>query len=489
MPSGSPSVTIVSRRRLHEQLDDIEALYEATIRELIVDQRRVDVLARDVLGYTLNWHHLLMLQHQFEHSWGLALAWRGSGKTLMRTVVKAIHQIVLDPNRRIIFGSRSAKNARDSLAAVKQHLERNEKFRAIFGDFVGDNWNLDEITVKGRRSIHREATISVISPDTAVASRHANDLFADDLWDEETSRTALQRDKLEKFFWKTCIPVLEQDDHNVWLTNTRYHPNDLGWALGAPPALGSEREAKEGPLNGSATLIIPAIYLDEDGEERSSWPDKFSLGYLRKLRSGSRISFESQYQQNVRPMAGGGLIKYDEINRISLHEVPEGLPKYLGVDLAIGQKKQHDEFWAIVGAYDKATGNIYAIDKVSGRFSFSRQREIILELCDRHDIVRGVVEAVGYQSALIDHVKAKDALVPIVPYAPTVDKFTRLQRRTPLFENGQVFVVNGMDALIDQLVAFTGDKGRKDDAVDAWDLMVRAIQTKKKKPRPEPGLF
>jgi predicted phage terminase large subunit-like protein len=242
-------------------------------------------------------------------------------------------------------------------------------------------------------------------------------------------------------------------------------------------------------MAGERTLIIPAIHEDEDGEEHSTWPAKFSLHHLRRIRAGNPIAFESQYQQNTKPMKSGGLIKFDQINRFDPGDLPADLPMFLGVDLAIGEKKKHDKFWALVGAFDQKTGNVYALHAVRGRFGFAEQRAIIIKLAKEFDIVRGVVEAIAYQAAMIGDLKREDPLLPLVGYKPKVDKRTRMERRTPLFESGQVYVARGLDDLVKQLVEFTGEKGREDDAADAWLFMVRSIQVKKKKPRKDFGLF
>jgi predicted phage terminase large subunit-like protein len=495
--SSGPGLTIVSRSDLHREIEAAERLYNSTIRELVIDKNRIDVLAKEVLGYDLFWHHQMMLQHLMTYSWAMVLAGRGSGKTIMCQIVKSIHQILRDPNRRIIFASAKVKNAQESLEGVKQHLTNNAKFRAIFGDLVGTLWNTESITVKGRTRLGmREPTIALATPESGAASRHANDLHADDLWVEANSRTIGERNKVETFFWKTLVPTLEPDDNNVWITNTRYDPHDFGHTLGAPPYLGAppedcEEATRNGPMYGDKTLIIPAIYEDEDGQEHSYWPEKFSIDYLRLLRNSTdlgRIAFESQYQQNVRPMRGGGLIKYNDIVRFELKDMPQNLPVYLGVDLAIGESQKADEFWAVLGAHDIETGITWVYHRVKGRFDFARQRAIVVDLCTEHEVVRGIIETVGYQKALFGELK-KDKTLPIVEHRPITDKYARIQRRTPLFENGLVHVAKGLDDLVDQMVSFTGERGKKDDGVDAWDYMIRAIQVRERKARIEPGLF
>lgn len=488
--SSARGAAAPTRSALYRQIEEAEALEGATLRELILDQGRIDILATHVLGLLIEWHHLEMLKHRAVHDWAMVLAWRGCGKTLIWQAACAIHDILVNANVRLAFASRAAENAQETLVYVKEQFESNVVLRALFGDYVGDEWNTKSLKVSRRTGIIRGPTLGIISQEGATASKHNDKMYFDDLWDLKNSMTKHQRDALDRWFWKTAMPTVEPDTSEVYGSGTRYHPDDQAGRLGAPDRYGGTPDV-EGPFSES-TLIIPAIMEDEDGDEFSVWEDKFPLTHLHRIRTGSSIDFETQYQQNVGALKSGGVIKYEQIHRFdmrALEDLLDGLPKYIGVDLAIGEKRKHDEFWAVVGAYDKSTGFIYVIESIHGRFSFGRQRELLKVLAREHRIVRGVIEAIQYQAALVDEIKKDDPLLPYVKFKPKLDKLTRMQRRTPLFENGQVWIPKGMDDLVYQLVSFTGEKGKSDDGADAWEYMVRAISMRKKKPRRAVPLF
>lgn len=483
--------TLLTRSALHRQIAEVEALHGGTLRELIVDGGRIDILATDVLGLQIEWHHLEMLKHRSRFDWAMVLAWRGCGKTLIWQATCAIHDILVDPNVRISFASRAADNAKETLDFVKKQFESNETLRAVFGDYVGDDWSKEKLTVSKRNRIIRGPTLGVMSQEGATASKHCEKLYGDDVADQKNSQTKYQRDVLDRWWWKTVMPTVEPDTSEVYISGTRYHPDDQYGRLGAPDMIGGESEI-DGPFAGERTLIIPAIQEDGDGEEHSTWKAKFPLKHLCRIRQGSSLDFETQYQQNVSAMKGGGVIEYEQIQQYNpreLEELIEGLPKYLGSDLAIGKKKKNDEFWLVVGAFDKSTGNIYVVDQIHGRFSFGKQRGLLVEFSHEYRIIRGVIEAIAYQAAMIDELKDEDPLLPVVGFKPKLDKLTRMQRRTSLFESGQVWIPKHMTDLIYQLVSFTGEDGRRDDGADAWEFMVRAIGMKKKKPRKKLPLF
>lgn len=476
---------------MFRQIGEIEALHDQTLRDLIIKNGRTDLLAKHILGLDVEWHHLEMMKHSARYRWAMVLAWRGCGKTLIWQAARTIQDIVEDPNVRIAFASRAGDNAKETLDYVKKQFESNEMLRAVFGNYVGDDWSKEKLTVKGRTRIIRGPTLGIMSQEGATASKHCDKLYADDIADQKNSQTKYQRDALDRWWWKTVMPTVEPDTSEVKISGTRYHPDDQYGRLGAPDHAGGESQI-DGPFSGPRTLIIPAIQTDDDGDEYSTWASKFSLKHLHRIRAGSSLDFETQYQQNVSAMKGGGVIKYDQIQRFHFEEVEDeiaSLPRFLGCDLAIGKKKKNDEFWLVVGAYNKSTGNIYVVDQVHGRFSFRKQRELIKTMAHEHRIVRGIVETIAYQAAMLDELKEDDPLLPIVGFKPKLDKLTRMQRRTPLFENSQVWIPKGMDDLVYQLVAFTGEDGKSDDGADAWEFMVRACSTRKKKSRRSLPLF
>lgn len=484
-------ITVISRRELHRQIEETEAIYNDTLRSLIVDQGRVDVLAIEVLNLKIAYHHLQMLKHQFLNKWSLVLIPRGHGKTLVCQIADAIQRILANPDVRLIFGSRANVNARDSLDVVKNHFTKNEKLKALFGEhFNRDHWNKDSITVKTRKGIIREPTIVTISPDSAVSSKHGDVGYGDDFVDESNSRTPVMREHLETFFWKTFIPTLEPDTSELNLLGTRYDPDDLYSHLGAPESVDGDPQNWDGLLVDS-TLVLPAIYKGTDGNEYPLWPEKFSLESLDRVRRGRKITFESQYQQNVRPMKSAGHVKYGDIDRFDVRDLPVGLPTFGGFDLAIGMNKENDLFWALCGAYNRETGDVWVYGDVHGRKQFHEQQDIIVSFFFEYDMIRACVEAVGYQQAQVDEIKRKNPLLNVFGDKPQVDKLARFERHAHLFSDGKIHIERSLEDLVSQIVSFTGQKGRPDDGVDAFILMMKAITAggRKKKERKEPKLY
>jgi len=85
-----------------------------------------------------------------------------------------------------------------------------------------------------------------------------------------------------------------------------------------------------------------AIELDEEGRERSYWPEQFSLDYLRSLRdppSGDAVSFSFQYQNKI--VAIGGLsIPAHWLHHRHPADISEYVQWAVGSDLAASKGKE-----------------------------------------------------------------------------------------------------------------------------------------------------
>jgi len=280
----------LERSQLEGVLAQQQAATNEWIRRQVLENNRIDILAKEVLGYDVKPFHLKMLQWQFLHPDNLILAFRGSGKTTSCTITRSIFLLCKNRNLRILLGSKSKGNAEGFLRGIKAHFEHNKKLVDIFGPFFDprdvEKWDNTEISILGRTTAATESTITCTGEDSTITSKHFDVLITDDLITEENSRTSRMRDKVKTWYYKTYLPLLEPPDPNVphrgehHREGTRYHFDDLYGHL----------EANE--LKGK-TLVIRAL----DDNENSPWPEKFTPKYFKDIRKKSGlIIFNSQYQ-------------------------------------------------------------------------------------------------------------------------------------------------------------------------------------------------
>ena len=429
----------------------LRAVRHARLRSLVLDQGRVDVLAADVLGYSVQPFHLELMRFQEDHPKSLQLAPRGFGNSTTLTITRALFEVLRNPDVRILIVSNTQLQAEVFLREVKHHLEYGEVLREVFGDFVSDDkWDVRELNVRPRKTRAKESTISCVGVGGPVVSRHYDVILADDLIDEENSRTEGQREKVREWFWRSLMPTLEPHGR-IHVLGTRYHFADLYGVL------------IEGDFAGCHQVVKA---LPEDGT--TPWPEKFTVEWLEdRRRSMGTLLFNSQYQNDVEAMKGR-LFKSEWLRYFDV--VPTGLRIYQGVDLAISQKETADYFAHVTIGVD-AQKNVYVLDAIQRRLTFKAQTDFIIERQRQWHPIKLLVEAVAYQAAQVDELRR--AGVYAIPVKTTKDKVTRFLRLAARFEAGMVFLRRGMqDELLEQLLM--APEGRHDDLVDALEFAVSA---------------
>jgi predicted phage terminase large subunit-like protein len=476
--SASKEPSKIDRHALVTQLQKISDTESEWIRRQVLQNDRIDILAREVLGYEVQPFHFAMMRWQFLHPQNLQLAFRGAGKTTACTVAKCIHYILKNRNIRILIASKTSGHAVSCLHEIKTQLEDNQRLKEVFGDLVDkDKWNEEAIEVAGRTIAAKEPTVMTLGIGGQAIGKHFDVVIADDLVDEDNSRTEYMRQRIKNWFYKVLYPTLEPGAH-LHVLGTRYHFNDLYGHL------------QENEMDGHCQ-IIPA--LNEAGQ--SPWPDRYPATHFVELRKRmGLIIFNSQYQCDTEAMKGE-MFQYDWMREVGPEEVPEDAVVAIGVDLAIKEKETADCF-ALVAIAATKDGRIYVIDHYSGHLSFSKQTAKILEWwrtgvhgwTARENIIWVAIETNQYQEAQAQVLRETEAEMPIKQIHTIKDKVTRGWKLAAKFEEGRVFIVKGQPDMIEHLVLFPS--GRFKDLFDALDHAVSAAFGKRaRRNRDEPGLL
>lgn len=450
-------------------------------REIIVNNR-IDLLASEVLGYTVKPFHGAMMRFQIVHPDNLQLGFRGGGKTSLLTVCKGIHLVIKCRDIRILIASKVLGRSKDFLMEIKAHMETNERLIELFGEFYNPHrvgrWGSEEIEVVGRKTKAKEATITCVGVEGTVVGKHYDVIISDDLIDDDNARTKTQREKVRHFYYQILLPCLEpaagevphQGEHHRH--GTRYHFDDLYGHL-------MTNELKE------HTNIIPAL----DEQERSPWPERFPPKHFKKIRTVSgTIIFNAQFQCDTESMKGE-IFQYDDCQQINDDEIPKDLKIFMGIDLAISTKASADLFAIVVGGVDKEE-NYWILDYFDGHLRFKEQTAAIRRIYKQYDPVRAAIETNAYQAAQYQNLKDEDKNLRLFGIHQDKDKMTRANKLSAIFEEKRVYFRKGVTArLIDQLVGFPGH--RYDDGFDGLEMMIKASRkrTRRKRRAVEPGLL
>jgi len=490
------------RQKLEKNYEFKKKVNKKYLRDQIIKHSRIDLLMTECLDYKVIDFHLLMWHHRNNNYFKLgnqrmhlALAPRNTGKSVTLTQASIILDIVQNPNIRILIASKTNANSESFLQEIKNKM-LSTKFKEVFGDYKGELWNTAEINVLPRTADHKEKTVETVGIGTAIASRHYDKIYADDLVDEDNSTTQGQREKIENWYLKVLYPVLMADGE---LSNigTRYHPEDLNGTL-------IEKffvvRNKRGKIVKKLYIRVPALIRKKNHRSfkkkvdkyLSIWPEIWSVKTLFAMRKAlGSISFNSQYQNDVKAMKGK-IFKIDWFRTYSTNDNInfKDLIIYQGCDLAISQKATADKFAHVTIGVNRRTGKIYVLDYFNGIVHYNKQKEILFEKYNQFDPIKAGVEINGYQQALYQDMRAnpKTSGMRIVPIFTDKDKTVRAWKMSAYFERGDVLLKEGMNELRDQLIKMPD--GRYKDLFDALDIAIQlAFGTGQIVRQTEPGVI
>jgi len=172
------------------------------------------------------------------------------------------------------------------------------------------------------------------------------------------------------------------------------------------------------------------------------------------------IAFRQEYLAEFVDAAGARIKR----EWLRYGDCPEGLPTYIGVDLAISTKSEADYTGvAVVSRGDD--GTIYVRDINRTRADFASVLRFIEAMAEKWKPSMIGIEQVQYQAAVVQELLRRTKL-PIRGIRPDRDKVTRFAPLEARYEQSQVMHCQGLPAYFeDELLSFP--VGRHDDVVDA----------------------
>jgi predicted phage terminase large subunit-like protein len=172
------------------------------------------------------------------------------------------------------------------------------------------------------------------------------------------------------------------------------------------------------------------------------------------------IAFRQEYLAEFVDAAGARIKR----EWLRYGDCPEGLPTYIGVDLAISTKSEAD-YTGVAVVSRGEDGTIYVRDINRTRADFASVLRFIEAMAEKWKPAMIGIEQVQYQAAVVQELLRRTKL-PIRGIRPDRDKVTRFAPLEARYEQSQVMHCQGLPAYFeDELLSFP--VGRHDDVVDA----------------------
>jgi hypothetical protein len=435
-------------------------------------------LGKDVLGY--DWiddelHELparFLIDGEFHDK--MWMDPRGSLKSTFANVILNLWKIIRNPNITILLGAEGMDRNEKWIRQMKTHMERNQLFRALYGDLVNPlDWQQQRFTVKTRTNYLIDIpTVSSASIEQPKTGDHYDDANLDDVVVLRNSDTFEQREKASRFI--DFVDTLLRDTSQKLVTGTFYHFQDAYWRR-----VQAEADKVEHGEPRTTAVLVRGVYdeemMDKKGKSRFTVLPTLSERVLVKMEAGDPQIWATQYMLN--PVAG-------VLNKFK----PEWIKYYRDCDLKDEDpqtKVKTDRILNVFTVFDPGEGQTrrasysaivtigvdciwrtYVLDARRGRWEAN---EVINNFFDVYMTFNPLVfglETIAFQSwlkrALDEESVKRNMFLPITELDPstTTTKEYEILSLTPWFVNGKVFFKINMNDIISEFISYP--KGSND---------------------------
>ncbi len=390
------------------------------------------------------------------------MAFRGAAKSTYLEEFALLNALFKESLFTLFVGPKW-ESACERLAPIRQELETNDEIIYLFGDQKSSPWSMDELVLANG------CKIQAIGCSQSMRGKKHNDerpdmAVIDDLEDEENIRTEESRSRTERWLTGTLLPALHPTKGKVRFAGTAIHPKSLILKKCNDPKWKSR--------------VFPILYHDlETGDEKSAWPSRFPLGWIRDkqqeyLASGNYVEFEQEYMCRAEDIAG----KPFQPGMLKIAPAPiANLPVYVFVDPARTTKEKSARTGYAAWSW---LGNKLIVHKAEGHFD--KPDQIIKRILEWDELFQPVqigVEAVGLEEFLMQPLRTACVTagrsVPFTDIRAPKDKISFIKGLQPFYIAGDVTHVQHFPDLESELLQFPTGRMDVPNAL-AYALRMRA---------------
>jgi predicted phage terminase large subunit-like protein len=393
------------------------------------------------------------------------------GKSQMISIYYPAWYLGKHPDHKVIVASHTADLA-IVMARKVRNLINTPEYKAIFPETniasdakAAAQWN----TTKGGEYF-------AIGVGGALAGRGAHLIIADDPLSEQDIKAGNTTSLDNAYEWFSAgLRTRLMPDGKICVLHTRWHQRDLIGRLIKDSALNEGGDSYE-------TFEFPAILNEGTENEKSIWPEQWSIESLQQTRASMHHimwQWYAQYQQNP-TAAEAAIIKRDWIRWWTKDDPPRIDFIVQAFDTALTTKERSDfsvcHTWGVWENDDDGTQNVILLNKVKGKYEFPELKAMAHEQYKLWEPDSVIVEAKASGQPLIDEMRRSGIFVQDFSPGKGQDKIARLNAVADMFASGHDWFPENAwaAATVEEILAFPA--GEHDDEVDTMTLAMMRIR-------------
>jgi predicted phage terminase large subunit-like protein len=393
------------------------------------------------------------------------------GKSQMISIYYPAWYLGKHPDHKVIVASHTADLA-VVMARKVRNLINTAEYKEIFPqtNIAADakaaaQWN----TTKGGEYF-------AIGVGGALAGRGAHLIIADDPLSEQDIKAGNTTSLDSAYEWFSAgLRTRLMPEGKICVLHTRWHQRDLIGRLIKDSAMNEGGDTYE-------TFEFPAILNEGTDNEKSIWPEQWSIESLQQTRASMHHimwQWYAQYQQNP-TAAEAAIIKRDWIRWWTKDDPPKIDFIVQAFDTALTTKARSDfsvcHTWGVWENEEDGTQNVILLNKVKGKYEFPELKQMAHEQYKDWEPDSVIVEAKASGQPLIDEMRRSGIFVQDFSPGKGQDKIARLNAVADMFASGHVWFPENAwaAATVEEILAFPA--GEHDDEVDTMTLALMRIR-------------
>lgn len=393
------------------------------------------------------------------------------GKSQMISIYYPAWYLGRHPDHKVIVASHTA-----DLAVVMARKVRNLIQSAEYARIFPNTKIASDAKAAAQWNTTAGGEYFAIGVGGALAGRGAHLIIADDPLSEQDIKAGNTTSLDTTYEWFSAgLRTRLMPEGKICVLHTRWHQRDLIGRLLKDSAMnegGDKYEAFE----------FPAILHEGTADEKSIWPEQWTLESLQQTRASMHHimwQWYAQYQQNP-TAAEAAIIKRDWIRYWTKDNPPPIDFIVQSFDTALTTKERSDfsvcHTWGTFTNDDDGTQNVILLNKVKGKYEFPELKKMAHDQYEEWQPDSVIVEAKASGQPLIDEMRRSNIFVQDFSPGKGQDKIARLNAVADMFASGHVWFPETAWAAqtVEEILAFPA--GEHDDEVDTMTLALMRIR-------------